>query len=255
MLQPTLSEPVRPVAVAPAGDAMLQVRNIQSSYRRVPAIRDISLTLNRGEIVALVGGNGNGKSTTLRAVAGLNALDGGSILLKGQDISSVPAHERVKCGLVLVPEGRRLFPRLTVEQNLMLGGFTTSDAAKREETLQFAYDTFTVLGERRRQQAGTLSGGEQQMLAMCRGLMSQPDLLMLDEPSWGVAPKLVTRIFETIQLIRRRGITVLLVEQNVHRALEIADRGYVMESGVISMAGEARQMLNDPKVRAAYLGE
>ncbi|MBP2293715.1 ABC transporter ATP-binding protein [Azospirillum rugosum] len=235
-------------------EPMLQVRNIQSSYRRVPAIRDISLSLNRGEIVAIVGGNGNGKSTTLRAIAGLNALDGGAIRLKGQDISAVPAHERVKRGLVLVPEGRRLFPRLTVEQNLMLGGFTTSDHHKRQETLQFAYDTFTVLGERRRQQAGTLSGGEQQMLAMCRGLMSQPDLLMLDEPSWGVAPKLVTRIFETVQQIRERGITVLLVEQNIHRALEIADRGYVIQTGRVVMEGSGTDLLGNDEVRQAYLG-
>jgi len=233
---------------------MLEVRNIQSSYRRVPAIRDVSLTLNRGEIVAIVGGNGNGKSTTLRAIAGLNALDGGSITLKGKDLASVPAHDRVRRGLVLVPEGRRLFPRLTVEQNLMLGGFTTSDAQKRQETLQFAYDTFTVLGERRRQQAGTLSGGEQQMLAMCRGLMSQPDLLMLDEPSWGVAPKLVTRIFETIHTIRQRGITILLVEQNVHRALEIADRGYVIQTGRVVMEGSGKDLLGNDEIRQAYLG-
>jgi branched-chain amino acid transport system ATP-binding protein len=233
---------------------MLEVRNIQSSYRRVPAIRDVSLTLNRGEIVAIVGGNGNGKSTTLRAIAGLNALDGGSITLKGQDLAAVAAHDRVKRGLVLVPEGRRLFPRLTVEQNLMLGGFATSDADKRQETLQFAYDTFTVLGQRRRQQAGTLSGGEQQMLAMCRGLMSQPDLLMLDEPSWGVAPKLVTRIFETIHTIRQRGITILLVEQNVHRALEIADRGYVIQTGRVVMEGSGKDLLGNDEVRQAYLG-
>ncbi|SMH62189.1 ABC transporter ATP-binding protein [Azospirillum agricola] len=233
---------------------MLEVRNIQSSYRRVPAIRDVSLTLNKGEVVAIVGGNGNGKSTTLRAIAGLNALDGGSITLKGRNLASVPAHDRVRQGLVLVPEGRRLFPRLTVEQNLMLGGFTTTDAHKRQETLQFAYDTFTVLGERRRQQAGTLSGGEQQMLAMCRGLMSQPDLLMLDEPSWGVAPKLVTRIFETIQTIRARGITILLVEQNIHRALEIADRGYVIQTGRVVMEGTGHDLLGNDEIRQAYLG-
>ncbi|MFD1623457.1 ABC transporter ATP-binding protein [Azospirillum griseum] len=233
---------------------MLEVRNIQSSYRRVPAIRDVSLTLKQGEIVAIVGGNGNGKSTTLRAIAGLNALDGGSITLKGQNLSSVPAHDRVKRGLVLVPEGRRLFPRLTVEQNLMLGGFTTNDPHKRQETMQFAYDTFTVLGERRKQQAGTLSGGEQQMLAMCRGLMSQPDLLMLDEPSWGVAPKLVTRIFETIQQIRQRGISILLVEQNIHRALEIADRGYVIQTGRVVMEGSGADLLGNDEVRQAYLG-
>jgi len=233
---------------------MLDVRNIQSSYRRVPAIRDVSLNIKKGEIVAIVGGNGNGKSTTLRAIAGLNALDGGAITLKGQDLASVPAHDRVKHGLVLVPEGRRLFPRLTVEQNLMLGAFTTSDAHKRQETLQYSYDTFTVLGERRRQQAGTLSGGEQQMLAMCRGLMSQPDLLMLDEPSWGVAPKLVTRIFETIHTIRQRGITILLVEQNVHRALEIADRGYVIQTGRVVMEGSGKDLLGNDEVRQAYLG-
>ncbi|MGQ9370908.1 ABC transporter ATP-binding protein [Azospirillum sp. ST 5-10] len=233
---------------------MLEVRNIQSSYRRVPAIRDVSLTLEAGEIVAIVGGNGNGKSTTLRAIAGLNALDGGAIRLKGEALDGVPAHARVRRGLVLVPEGRRLFPRLSVEQNLQLGAYTADDPAARQEQLAFAYETFPVLGERRRQQAGTLSGGEQQMLAMSRGLMSRPDLLMLDEPSWGVAPKLVTRIFETIQRIRERGISILLVEQNIHRALEIADRGYVIQTGRIVMQGTGRDLLGNDMVRQAYLG-
>ncbi|PWC52690.1 ABC transporter ATP-binding protein [Azospirillum sp. TSO22-1] len=233
---------------------MLDVRNIQSSYRRVPAIRDVSLTLSKGEIVAIVGGNGNGKSTTLRTIAGLNVLDGGTIQLKGKALAGMPAHERVRLGLVLVPEGRRLFARLTVEQNLLLGAFIADDPVHRQEMLEFAYTTFPVLGERRKQQAGTLSGGEQQMLAMCRGLMSRPDLLMLDEPSWGVAPKLVTRIFETIQAIRERGISILLVEQNIHRALEIADRGYVIQTGRIVMQGTGKDLLGNDMVRQAYLG-
>ncbi len=234
--------------------AMLEVHHIHSGYRRVPAIRDVSLTVAKGEIVAIVGGNGNGKSTTLRAIVGLNAIDAGGVLFKGEDLTAVPAHHRVRRGLVLVPEGRRLFPRLTVEQNLMLGAFAGDDEEYRRETLEFSYATFPVLGDRRRQQAGTLSGGEQQMLAMCRGLMGRPELLMLDEPSWGVAPKLVTRIFETIQLIRERGISILLVEQNIHRALEIANRGYVIQTGRIVMEGPGRDLLADDTIRQAYLG-
>ena len=233
---------------------MLDVRNIHSGYNGVPAITDVSLSLQKGQIVAIVGGNGNGKSTTLRAIAGLNAIDSGAITFNGKTISAMPAHQRVRQGLVLVPEGRRLFPRLTVEQNLLLGAFTCDDSQRRDETLDFAYTTFPVLGERRRQHAGTLSGGEQQMLAMCRGLMSQPELLMLDEPSWGVAPKLVTRIFETILAIRDRGVTILLVEQNIHRALEVANHGYVIQTGKVVMEGSGADLLADEDVKRAYLG-
>ncbi|HXP98009.1 MAG TPA: ABC transporter ATP-binding protein [Telmatospirillum sp.] len=233
---------------------MLEVSNIRVSYRRVPALQDVSFSLAEGEVVSIVGGNGNGKSTTLRAIAGLNALDGGTITFKGEDLATVPAHQRVRRGLVLVPEGRRLFPRLTVEQNLRLGAFTSTKAQDIRDGLEFAYQTFPVLFERRRQQAGTLSGGEQQMLAICRGLMSKPELLMLDEPSWGVAPKLVTRILDTIRAVAQRGISILLVEQNVHRALEIADRAYVIQTGRIVMQGSGQDLLANDQVRQAYLG-
>lgn len=233
---------------------MLEVSNIRVSYRRAPALHGVSFSLNQGEVVSIVGGNGNGKSTALRAIAGLNPLDDGHIVFKGQDLAAMPAHQRVRQGLVLVPEGRRLFPRLSVEQNLLLGAFTRTNPADIQDGLDFAYQTFPVLSERRRQQAGTLSGGEQQMLAICRGLMSKPELLMLDEPSWGVAPKLVTRILETIRDIAKRGITILLVEQNVHRALEIADRAYVIQTGRIVMEGGGGELLADDQIRQAYLG-
>ncbi|PKU23590.1 ABC transporter ATP-binding protein [Telmatospirillum siberiense] len=233
---------------------MLEVSNIRVSYRRVPALQGVSFSLKEGEVVSIVGGNGNGKSTTLRAIAGLNPLDEGTITFKGRDLAGMPAHERVRQGLVLVPEGRRLFPRLSVEQNLRLGAFTRDKQADIRDGLDFAYQTFPVLSERRRQQAGTLSGGEQQMLAICRGLMSKPELLMLDEPSWGVAPKLVTRILETIRDIAKRGITILLVEQNVHRALEIADRAYVIQTGRIVMEGSGKELLANDQIRQAYLG-
>ncbi|MDR3438014.1 ABC transporter ATP-binding protein [Telmatospirillum sp.] len=233
---------------------MLELRDILVSYHKVPALHGVSLHLDEGEVVAVVGGNGNGKSTTLRAIAGLNPIDSGTILYKGERLDTVPAHQRVRRGIVLVPEGRRLFPRLSVEQNLMLGAFTVTDSRKTEETLAFVLDTFPILAERRRQTAGTLSGGEQQMLAMGRGLMSQPELLMLDEPSWGVAPKLVTRILDTIQLISSKGISILLVEQNVHRALEIADRGYVIQTGRIVMEGAGKDLIGDEKIKRAYLG-
>ena len=176
---------------------MLRVEHIRVSYQRVPALHDVSLSLDSGEIVAVVGGNGNGKSTTLRAIAGLNRLDSGQILLGERGIGTLPAHERVRLGISLVPEGRRLFPRLTVEQNLRLGAYTRDDSAEIAETLERVFTLFPVLAARRNQLAATMSGGEQQMLAIGRGLMAQPRLLLLDEPSWGIAPKLVTRILDT----------------------------------------------------------
>jgi branched-chain amino acid transport system ATP-binding protein len=233
---------------------MLDVNDIRVSYGKVPALQGVSLRLGKGEIVAVVGGNGNGKSTTLRAVAGLNPIGAGSIFYRGERLDTVPAHRRVQLGVVLVPEGRRLFPRLSVEQNLMLGAFTVTDDKQSEATLAFVFETFPILAERRKQLAGTLSGGEQQMLAMARGLMAEPDVLMLDEPSWGVAPKLVTRILDTIQLISSKGISILLVEQNIHRALEIADRGYVIQTGRIVMEGTGRDLIGNEKIKQAYLG-
>jgi branched-chain amino acid transport system ATP-binding protein len=233
---------------------MLRVEHIRVSYHRVPALHDVSLALDRGEIVAMVGGNGNGKSTSLRAIAGLNRLDSGRIALADRDIGSLPAHQRVRLGVSLVPEGRRLFPRLTVARNLELGAYTRQDAAEISETRERVYALFPVLKDRHRQLAGTMSGGEQQMLAIGRGLMARPQLLLLDEPSWGIAPKLVTKILDTIQAINAAGVSVLLVEQNVRRALAIAHRGYVIQSGRIVLQGPGKELLENDLVRKAYLG-
>jgi len=233
---------------------VLQVRDIRVSHGKVPAVHGVSLELAAGQIVALVGGNGNGKSTTLRAIAGLDPVDRGTITLDGEPIERLPAHRRVSRGLSLVPEGRRLFPRLTVERNLELGAFTRRDPEEIAGSLDLVYETFPILRERRRQAAGTLSGGEQQMVAIARGLMASPRLLMLDEPSWGIAPILVGRIFETIQAINRMGVSILLVEQNVQRALALAHRAYVIQTGRIVLSGEGRELLGSELVRRAYLG-
>jgi branched-chain amino acid transport system ATP-binding protein len=233
---------------------MLRVEHIRVSYHRVPALHDVSLALDRGEIVAMVGGNGNGKSTSLRAIAGLNRLDSGRIALADRDIGSLPAHARVRLGVSLVPEGRRLFPRLTVARNLELGAYTRQEAAEISETRERVYALFPVLKDRHRQLAGTLSGGEQQMLAIGRGLMARPKLLLLDEPSWGIAPRLVTKILDTIQAINAAGVSVLLVEQNVRRALAIAHRGYIIQTGRIVLEGPGKELLESDLVRKAYLG-
>ena len=233
---------------------MLQVSNLRVSYSGVLAVSQVDLEVNTGQIVALVGGNGMGKSSTLRAIAGLNIPDHGVIRLAGQAIQSMPAHERVSLGLSLVPEGRRLFPRLTVQRNLELGAYTRKDRTTIVESVHRMYTLFPILKERRHQLAGTMSGGEQQMLAIGRGLMANPKLLLLDEPSWGVAPKLVTRILDTIQLVNSQGVSVLLVEQNLHKALAIAHHGYVIQTGRIVLQGSGSDLLNDEGVRKAYLG-
>jgi len=212
------------------------------------------LTLNRGEIVAIVGGNGNGKSTTLRAIAGLNRLEAGRIALADRDVSTLAAHDRVRLGLSLVPEGRRLFPRLTVGRNLELGAYTRDNDAEIAESQDRIYALFPVLKERRQQLAGTMSGGEQQMLAIGRGLMARPQLLLLDEPSWGIAPKLVTKILDTIQAINATGVSILLVEQNVKRALAIAHRAYVIQTGRMVLEGSGQELLDSELVKKAYLG-
>jgi branched-chain amino acid transport system ATP-binding protein len=232
---------------------MLQVSHIKVSYDRVPAVSDVTLTVPEGSIVALVGGNGNGKSTTLRAVAGLNATDAGTITFRGEPIHTLPAHERVPRGVSLVPEGRRLFPRLTVRRNLELGAYTR-DKAELEEGVERMFGLFPVLKERAAQLAGTMSGGEQQMVAIARGLMARPKLLMLDEPSWGIAPKFVTRILDVIQQVNASGVSVLLVEQNLKKALAIAHYGYVIQTGRIVMQGKGCELLADPRIREAYLG-
>jgi branched-chain amino acid transport system ATP-binding protein len=233
---------------------MLAVEHIRVSYRRVPALHDVSLVLKRGEIVALVGGNGNGKSTTLRAIAGLNRLDAGRIIFSERDIGTLSPHGRVRRGISLVPEGRRLFPRLSVARNLELGAYTRSDAAEIDATLAQVFALFPILAQRHAQLAGTMSGGEQQMLAIGRGLMARPQLLLLDEPSWGIAPKLVTKILDTIVAINAAGVSVLLVEQNLQRALAIAHRAYVIQTGRIVLEGSGQELLHSDLVREAYLG-
>jgi branched-chain amino acid transport system ATP-binding protein len=233
---------------------MLTVSDLRVSYRRVPAVHDIALAVAPGSITAVLGSNGSGKSTVLRAIAGLNGVDAGCITFDGRDITRMPAHARVCLGLSLVPEGRRLFPRLTVERNLELGAYTRRDRGEIADSLAYAYSLFPVLQERREQFAGTLSGGEQQMLAICRGLMAKPKLLMLDEPSWGVAPRLVTRIFDTLRAIRDRGVSILLVEQNVQRALGLADHAFVIQTGRVVLQGSGQELLGQEDIRKAYLG-
>ncbi len=235
-------------------DNLLEVSNLRVSYKGVLALSDVSLKVPRGKIVALVGGNGNGKSTTLRAIAGLNALDAGSIRFDGNAVHTLAAHLRVPLGLSLVPEGRRLFPRLTVRRNLELGAFTRMDAAEVAASIARMFELFPILKERQTQLAGTMSGGEQQMLAIARGLMAQPRLLMLDEPSWGIAPKFVTKVLDVIQRVNETGVTVLLVEQNLHKALSIAHHGYVIQTGRIVMQGSGAELAANDDVKKAYLG-
>ncbi len=233
---------------------MLVLDHLRVSYDGVPALNDVSLKVDAGQIVALVGGNGNGKSTTLRAAAGLNALDGGSITFEGRTVHTLPAHERVPLGLSLVPEGRRLFPKLTVRRNLELGAYTRTDKAEIAADVDKMFDLFPILKERSTQFAGTMSGGEQQMLAIARGLMARPRLLMLDEPSWGIAPKFVTKVLDVIQRVNETGVAILLVEQNLTKALAIANHGYVIQTGRVVMQGPAQDLLHDEAVRKAYLG-
>jgi len=232
---------------------VLRVRDVQVCHGRVPAVHDVSFELEAGKIVAIVGANGSGKSTLLRAIAGLNPIARGEILLGGEPVHRLPAHRRVGLGLALVPEGRHLFPRLTVERNLELGAYTRRDRREVAASLERVYGIFPVLADRRAQAAGTLSGGEQQMVAIARGLMSSPRLLMLDEPSWGIAPMLVNKIFETIAAIHRAGVSILLVEQNVPRALSLADRAYVLQTGRVVLQGTGAELLGSELVKRAYL--
>jgi len=233
---------------------MLTVERLAIRYRQVPAVQDVSLAVRAGEIVALLGSNGSGKSSTLRALAGLQMPAAGRIAFESRDITRDPAHLRAARGLTLVPEGRRLFPKLSVEKNLRLGAYTRRNPADLEVSMDRVFTLFPVLKERRLQLAGTLSGGEQQMLAIGRGLMARPKLLMLDEPSWGIAPKLVTKILDTIAEINASGITVLLVEQNVHRALALAHRAYVIQTGRVVLEGTGKELLDNSTLQRAYLG-
>ena len=234
--------------------AMLEVMDIHCGYDGTPVIRGLSLEVNRGEIVAIIGANGAGKSTTMRAICGLLHPERGQILLEGEDISRSPASANIRKGLSYIPEGRRLFPKLTVRENLELGAFTVVDRKVIDERLEEMFALFPRLKDRSTQTAETLSGGEQQMCAIARGLMSAPKLIMLDELSLGLMPSLVEKVFETVVLINRKGITVLLVEQMVQEALEIANRGYVLQTGRVVHSGSARELLDSDEVRKAYMG-
>ena len=233
---------------------LLVVDDLHAHYGAIHALKGVSFTVGEEEIVTLIGGNGAGKSTTLNAISGLVRPSDGRITLNGADLAAVPPHEVVGMGVVQVPEGRRTFVRLTVEENLRMGGFTVSEPDVLQG-IERAYAIFPRLKERRRQVAGTLSGGEQQMLAIGRGLMAKPSLLLLDEPSMGLAPNLVELIFQTISEIHDQGTAILLVEQNAHMALEIADRGYILQTGTILLADNAHNLAANEQVRQAYLGE
>jgi len=234
---------------------LLEVNGLKVSYGGINAVKGVDLEVKAGELVTLIGANGAGKTTTLKALAGLLRPAAGRIHYNGDDITALPAFQLVRRGLALVPEGRGVFGRLTVEENLAMGAYSRRDRANVAADYDRVYELFPRLAERRRQLAGTLSGGEQQMLAMGRALMSRPRLLLLDEPSMGLAPLMVQKIFETIRRIAAEGVTLLLVEQNAKLALEVCHRGYVMESGAITLADSAPRLLTNPQVRQAYLGE
>jgi|ERR1035437_453419 branched-chain amino acid transport system ATP-binding protein len=232
---------------------MLEVKEAVVKYGSITALHGVSFNVNKGEIVTLLGANGAGKSTTLRMLSGLHAPSSGSVVFEGQDVSKTRAHEFVKLGIGHVPEGRRIFPQMTVQENLEMGAFHRSGSF--DDDLEKQYLTFPILKERRKQLGSNLSGGEQQMLAIARALMAKPRLLLLDEPSMGLAPMIIETIFRIIGEIRDEGTTVLVVEQNAAQALRLADRGYVMENGRVAFSDNAKSLLSDPRVRAVYLGE
>ena len=235
--------------------ALLEVKNIEVYYGMIQALRGVSFEVNQGEVVALIGANGAGKTTTLHTITGLLRAKSGHILFNGNDISKVPAHKIVTMGMAHVPEGRRVFANMSVLQNLKMGAYTRKDKNEIEATIQKVYKHFPRLQERQNQMAGTLSGGEQQMLAMGRALMSQPSIILMDEPSMGLSPIFVNEIFNIIKEVSESGTTVLLVEQNAKKALSIADRAYVLETGKTTLEGKAGDLLNDESVQKAYLGE
>jgi branched-chain amino acid transport system ATP-binding protein len=233
---------------------LLEARGLEVHYGGIRAVKGIDLEVREGELVCLIGANGAGKSSALKAICGLHARRG-KVTYAGKPLEGIPVFELPRRGLVMVPEGRGVFPQLTVEENLAMGAYARKDGGEIADDIARQYASFPRLKERRNQTAGTLSGGEQQMLAIGRALMSRPKLLLLDEPSMGLAPLMVAKIFDIVREVAARGVTLLLVEQNARLALELAHRGYVMESGSITLEGEARQLLADPKVREAYLGE
>ncbi len=237
-----------------AGAPMLAIEKLAFAYGDLKVLWDIDLTVRKGEIVTLVGSNGAGKSTTLKSVSRLVKWNSGTITFDGEDLSRLEPHEVVERGLIQVPEGRRIFPEMTVMENLRMGSFPKRFRKTRQQNLERAFSLFPRLKEREKQLGGTLSGGEQQMLAMARGLMANPQLLLLDEPSLGLSPLLVKNIFQIISEINRQGVTILLVEQNVHQALHIADRAYVLETGRVVLSGKGEELLNNDEVKKAYLG-
>ncbi len=234
---------------------LLKITDLKVSYGGIKAVKGVSLEVREGELVTLIGSNGAGKTTTMKAITGMLGFEGGNIEYLGSSVRGKGSWDMVKEGLVMVPEGRGVFTRMTITENLLMGAYTRSDKVAIADDMERMFSIFPRLRERKDQLAGTMSGGEQQMLAMARALMSRPRVLLLDEPSMGLSPIMVDKIFEVVKDVSAQGMTVLLVEQNARRALQIADRGYVMDSGEITMTGDARAMLDDPKVRAAYLGE
>jgi branched-chain amino acid transport system ATP-binding protein len=234
---------------------LLELSGVEVAYGGIQAVKGIDLAVGAGELVCLIGANGAGKTTTLKGICGLQSVNAGTIRYGGKDITGKPAFELVRQGLAMVPEGRGVFGALTIEENLAMGAYARSDNAAIRGDVERVYTLFPRLKERRRQTAGTMSGGEQQMLAMGRALMSRPKLLLLDEPSMGLAPLMVQKVFETILTVSAEGVTILLIEQNAKLALEVSHRGYVMESGEITLSGDAKTLVDDPAVRAAYLGE
>ena len=235
--------------------AMLEVKDLHVYYGMIHAIKGVSFEVEKGEVIALIGANGAGKTTILHTISGLIAPKGGSILFEGNELTKVQPHRIVSLGMAQVPEGRRVFSQMTVLQNLKMGAFTRNDKAELEETLEKVFRRFPRLQERKNQPAGTLSGGEQQMLAMGRALMSHPKIILMDEPSMGLSPILVNEIFDIIRSVNEAGTTVLLVEQNARKALNIANRAYVLETGRIVTGGDAKELMNDDAIRRAYLGE
>ena len=250
-----MSEAATGVANKPGAEVVLAVKGLKVAYGGIQAVKGIDLEVRRGELVALIGANGAGKTTTLKAITGTLSPSAGDIVFDGRSIIGRDSFQLVGQGLAMVPEGRGVFARMTILENLMMGAYTRDDTAGIKTDIERMFETFPRLKERATQLAGTMSGGEQQMLAMARALMSRPRLLLLDEPSMGLSPIMVAKIFEVIRAVSASGTTLLLVEQNARLALEAANRCYVMDSGLITMTGDAASMLNDPRVRAAYLGE
>jgi branched-chain amino acid transport system ATP-binding protein len=233
---------------------MLEVENVSAAYGMVQILRDVSFKVNEKEIVSIIGPNGAGKTTLVKTIMGFLKPKTGTIKFKGESIANLPTYEIVKKGVTMIPEGREIFPRMTVEENLMLGAYSIDDKAKIKESKERAYEIFPVLKKKEKAHAQTLSGGEQQMLVICRSLMSNPQLLILDEPSLGLAPIIVEKVLDTVRTINDEGVTVLLVEQNIHDSLNVADRGYVLEEGKIILEGKSRELLSNSHIKEVYLG-